>query len=84
MKKRILALICALTIALGNISAFAEYTDMPEGENETRIADILTKIGIMKGYEDGSFKPSQPITRAEFSTLLYNAIGFFFLKYIFN
>lgn len=77
MKKRILALICALTIALGNISAFAEYTDMPEGENETRIADILTKIGIMKGYEDGSFKPSQPITRAEFSTLLYNAIGFF-------
>ena len=31
----------------------------------------------MKGYEDGSFKPSQPITRAEFSTLLYNSIGFF-------
>ena len=77
MKKRILALICALTMALGNIGAFAEYTDMPEGENETRIADILTKIGIMKGYEDGSFKPSQPITRAEFSTLLYNSIGFF-------
>lgn len=77
MKKKIIAFVCSFVMAMGNIAALAEYTDMPKGENETRIVDILSKIGIMKGYEDGTFKPSQPITRAEFSTLLYNAIGFF-------
>lgn len=74
MKKRIFALICSAAIALGNAGAFAEYTDMPENTNETRIADILTKLGIMNGYEDGSFKPSQAVTRAEFVTLIYKSI----------
>ncbi|WP_127539572.1 S-layer homology domain-containing protein [Paenibacillus illinoisensis] len=39
--------------------------------------DILTaaKIGIIKGYPDGRFKPDASITRAEFSTLLVKAFA---------
>lgn len=29
----------------------------------------MTELNIVKGYEDGSFKPNNPITRAEFATM---------------
>lgn len=29
----------------------------------------MTELNIVKGYEDGSFKPNDPITRAEFATM---------------
>lgn len=32
----------------------------------------VKKEGIMKGYEDGSFKPNKPVTRAELAQVLYN------------
>ena len=76
MRKRILALICSIALFCGSISAYANFSDMPENANETRIVNILNKIGIMNGYEDGTFKPSQAITRSEFSTLLYKSIGY--------
>lgn len=39
-------------------------------------ADIqdAVKAGIVKGYEDGTFKPNQSVTRAEFSVMLMNAL----------
>ena len=35
-------------------------------------SDIITmsKLGIVKGYEDGTFKPENKITRAEFATMI--------------
>ncbi|MFS0723593.1 S-layer homology domain-containing protein [Paenibacillus sp. 1P07SE] len=39
-------------------------------------ADILTGLqaGYVKGYEDGSFQPARPVTRAEFVVMLMNAL----------
>ncbi|MFA5105089.1 MAG: S-layer homology domain-containing protein [Candidatus Margulisiibacteriota bacterium] len=36
----------------------------------------LNKLGLMKGYSDGSFKPEQNINRAELVTLLVKAKGY--------
>ena len=36
--------------------------------------DFLTGKGIITGYEDGSFKPENPISRAEFSTVMCRAL----------
>jgi hypothetical protein len=30
----------------------------------------MKELGIMKGYEDGTFRPHQPITRAEFAQVI--------------
>ena len=30
----------------------------------------LDLLGIVKGYEDGTFRPNQPVSRAEFVVLL--------------
>ncbi|MDP4118866.1 MAG: ubiquitin-like protein [Bacillota bacterium] len=35
----------------------------------------LMKFGYIKGYEDGSFKPNQKMTRAEFVTIINRIIG---------
>ena len=48
------------------------FTDVTE---ESWAAEALTwakKNKIVKGYEDGSFKPNQPMTRAEMVQVMYN------------
>ena len=76
MKKRFIAALCALCIISGSSYSLAAYPDVPEDTNEERIVDIISDIGIMTGYEDGSFKPSQAVTRAEFVTALHNAVSY--------
>lgn len=43
------------------------YPDIPEdyGSWATIAIKYLTQAGVMEGYEDGTFRPTQPITRAE-------------------
>ena len=45
-----------------------DYADVDEGYSTwaaTKAIQILTDEGIMQGYPDGTFRPGQPITRAE-------------------
>ena len=38
-------------------------------------AEVLTGMGVMQGYEDGSyFLPQRNITRAQVATLIYRAV----------
>lgn len=37
--------------------------------------EALAKDGIISGYADGSFKPQNNVTRAEFATLIVRALG---------
>ncbi|KUK72091.1 MAG: S-layer domain protein [Clostridiales bacterium 38_11] len=57
--------------------AFAEVTfndlDDAEWAKET-IIEWVDK-GLISGYEDGTFKPNQEITRAEYTKLMFNAYG---------
>ena len=38
--------------------------------------DRLAELGIVSGYEDGTFRPNKKVTRAEAVTMLYNMIPF--------
>ena len=37
--------------------------------------ELLARYGMISGYGDGTFRPEQTITRAEFATLLSNALA---------
>lgn len=50
------------------------FTDLENHWAESAITNMASK-GIIKGYADGSFKPSASITRGEFATLLARAFG---------
>ena len=41
-----------------------------------KIALALRDLGILTGYEDGTFRPDQPITRIEAAVLLYRALSY--------
>ena len=69
--KKILSLILALTFvvtAFAGISVFAAKD--VEGHWAESIILKWMDAGKIKGYEDGSFKPNNNMTRAEFVTLL--------------
>lgn len=46
------------------------FSDVPEGQWFTDAVKWGNANGLMKGYNDGTFRPHQPITRAEFITVL--------------
>lgn len=65
----ILARLCKLT---GADNAKPDFKDA-DGWYNAAINDVV-KAGYMKGYPDGSFKPDQPITRAEFAAILSHVL----------
>jgi alpha-tubulin suppressor-like RCC1 family protein len=50
------------------------FTDVPEGYAPKKFIEILASQKIVNGYSDGTFKPLNNVTRAQFSTMIYNAI----------
>ena len=61
--------------------AFRKMADTAEFADQESIAGYalaavteLQKAGVLSGYEDGAFKPQNPITRAETARLLYGML----------
>ena len=50
------------------------YTDVADGSWYNNAISTLSNIGILGGYEDGTFRPNASITRAEFAKI---AVSFF-------
>ena len=48
----------------------SKFTDVPTNHWAYKAIESLSELGIVKGYEDGTFKPEQPVTRAELATIL--------------
>ena len=61
-----LAFACAFTMFAGAAS-FADQADI----SQTEAVDMLTSLGVIKGYEDGSFRPDDIVTRAEMAKMIY-------------
>ncbi len=50
---------------------FTDIADYPDAV----CVDFLYNSGVTKGFEDGSFRPNQNITRAQFAVMLYRYLG---------
>lgn len=55
---------------VGTAIAFA---DVPQGYWATPFISALSARGIISGFPDGTFKPNQPVTRAEFAVQVQKA-----------
>ncbi|PMB43401.1 S-layer protein [Fischerella thermalis CCMEE 5330] len=51
------------------------FTDVPSDFWARRFIDVLSSRNIIKGYEDYTFRPNQPVTRAEFAAIVEQAFG---------
>ena len=83
--KRILCLALSVMMALGcmSIAAFADdaasttkdnsgaikFSDVGDSEIYTDAVKTLNLMGVINGYPDGTFKPNDNVTRAEFTAI---------------
>ncbi|MBN4007074.1 S-layer homology domain-containing protein [Nostoc sp. LPT] len=49
------------------------FNDVPDNFWSRRFIDVLSARGILKGFPDYSFRPNQPVNRAEFAAILEKA-----------
>lgn len=74
MRKKALLLILTMLLIFGNTNFVlaTEYYDIKGTEYE-EIVKRLSSMEIFGGYPDGSFKPNNTITRAEFAAIVVRA-----------
>ena len=68
------ALALALFVAPGPVFG-ADYSDLPEKHWARGAIDAMSARGIVNGFPDGSFKPSDTVTYGEFVKMAYIAQG---------
>ncbi|MBE5039704.1 S-layer homology domain-containing protein [Ructibacterium gallinarum] len=72
--KRIICLL--IVLCLLGVPVAAEETEAAiETSAETKAVRIIKGLGIMQGYEDGSFRPEGALTRAEFAQCIAAFLG---------
>lgn len=76
MSKKILAvaLAAAMILGLASVAFAASFSDTVGHEREAAIKQ-LAGLGLLNGYPDGTFRPENPITRAEFAKVMVYALG---------
>jgi hypothetical protein len=74
--KKVLSLVLVIAMVLSSFSfAFAAKFEDVEGDYEDAI-NALVALGVVRGYEDGTFRPENILTRAELAVLLVEALGY--------
>ena len=74
--KKFLAIFLAVVMTVSMVStAFAaRYTDVANSDYNAAIEN-LSGLGVISGYDDGSYQPGKVITRAEMAKLLVVSLG---------
>lgn len=74
--KKVISSVVALALSLGSLSAFAaSYTDVAETASYATAVNELSALGIVNGYEDGTFQPDKKVTRAEVTKMVVAALA---------
>ena len=76
MKKRLLGLaLSAACLTLAVLPVRAAFSDVAPGSWYEGAVAELTRAGALKGYPDGTFRPDQPISAAEFVSVTARLAG---------
>lgn len=75
--KKLVALVLAFAMVLSmNTMAFAaNFSDVTDADQVEAVA-LMSELGVINGYPDGTFKPSQVVTRAEMAKMVVEALGY--------
>ncbi len=52
----------------------AQFSDVPTGGELDEALTYLTELNVLGGYPDGTFRPGNPVTRAQASKMIANAL----------
>ena len=66
--------ICMMPVMAFAATSNAAYSDI-SGEKCEGAVNVLDALGVVDGYEDGTYRPDQTVTRAEMAKLIITALG---------
>jgi len=76
--KKVLSLVLVIAMVLSSMSfAFgaSPFEDVADTDY-AKAVETLTALGVVTGYEDGTFRPEKTITRAEMAKLMVITLGY--------
>ena len=74
--KNIFKILTAMFVFSVTLPAMAfQFPDVPTNHWAAEQMDILSDKGVIVGYPDGTFKPDENVTRAEFASMAIKALG---------
>lgn len=71
---RVTVLVLAAALLLGAMPGYAAFSDVPEDNWNRASIDQLVSMGIVRGYEDGCFRPQDKLTHGAFLKLLSDSM----------
>ena len=75
--KKVLSLVLAFAMILGSFGfVFAsDFSDVKDTEYYSEPVNVLSGLGVIAGFPDGTFKPGDNVTRAQMATMITAALG---------
>ena len=69
--KKVLALVLVVALMMGfaTVAGAADFTDSADVDH-TEAVEVMTAIGVINGYPDGSFRPDGNVTRAQMAKMV--------------
>ncbi|MEE1042740.1 MAG: S-layer homology domain-containing protein, partial [Clostridia bacterium] len=71
---KVLAMLVVFMMVVSTV-AFAAFTDVADTSSYATAIDVDVDLGIIKGYDDNTFRPEGEITRAEFAAIVVRLLG---------
>ncbi len=74
--RKVLSFVLVLSLVLGSFGmAFAAPLSDMAGQKSEEAVSVLTELGVVSGYPDGTYKPGNIVTRAEMAVIVVSALG---------
>jgi len=74
--KKVISVVLAVAMIFSmGFTAFA-YKDVAEGTKVEEAVGILSNLGIFTGFEDGTFRPNDTVTRAQMAAIICRTLGY--------
>lgn len=68
--RKIIALLLSICMTVGFGTSVFAYSDVKPGTVTSEAVNLLSDLGIIDGFEDGTYKPGQTVTRAEMAKII--------------
>ena len=65
----------ALARAIVEVARLSPFSDVSDVSYNGTAIIVLAREGIVQGYDDGTFRPNNPVLRAQFAKMLVGALG---------
>lgn len=75
--KKVLSLVLVIAMVLSSMSfAFAAKFEDIADTDYAKAIEALSALGVVTGYEDGTYRPEKVVTRAEMAKLIVEILGY--------